>query len=327
MKVSIITPSFNQAEFLEHTILSVICQDYNDIEYILIDGKSSDNSIDIIKKYSDRIAWWVSEPDNGQAAAINKGLHKASGEIVAWLNSDDMYAPGAISTAVNYFKDNPSVGLVYGDGISFDQDGYPLNDLKSGEWDLKDLVSFHIICQPTVFFRKKLLEEIGYLDEDYHLLLDHQLWLRIARITEIRHVSGIQAFARHHPEAKNVASAAGFVGDANKVLDWMQSQPDIEKIIHHNRRAVMAMFHRFNGRYLLDSGQSRAAIRSYWYSFKWLPTIALKEWHRILFAILSIIGFKSIGNVYYSLKRKVLPDAVRARSIKNIHQLYSGEGI
>jgi len=106
LKVSIITPSYNQGEFLEHTIRSVLHQNYNDLEYFIIDGGSTDNSVDIIRKYSDRITWWVSEPDSGQAEAINKGLRRGTGEIVGWLNSDDMYAPGAIQKAADFLDEN-----------------------------------------------------------------------------------------------------------------------------------------------------------------------------------------------------------------------------
>ena len=113
--ISIITPSFNQGEFLEETILSVLNQAYEDIEYIVIDGGSTDNSVSIIEKYKDRLAYWVSEPDNGQAEAIQKGMEKASGKYVAWLNSDDVYRINAVSNAISKLEVNPALWLVYGD--------------------------------------------------------------------------------------------------------------------------------------------------------------------------------------------------------------------
>src|SRR5687768_2251879 len=122
-RVSIVTPSFNQSSYLEQTILSVLDQDHPDIEYVVIDGASTDQSVEIISKYKDKLAYWVSEKDNGQAEAINKGLAHATGDIVAWLNSDDYYLPGTISAAIKVFEENPDVALVHGDMLAVDEDG------------------------------------------------------------------------------------------------------------------------------------------------------------------------------------------------------------
>jgi glycosyltransferase involved in cell wall biosynthesis len=183
--VSIITPSFNQAAYLEQTILSVLEQDYPNIEYLLIDGGSTDGSVEIIKKYSDRITWWISEPDEGQAAAINKGFSRARGQFVAWLNSDDVYRPGAIRQAVDAFAQHPGAGLIYGDLDSIDAKGRVFNTIRYNEYDLLDLLTFRIIGQPSVFVRRLVLEEAEHLDPAYNFLLDHHLWLRIARLAPI----------------------------------------------------------------------------------------------------------------------------------------------
>jgi glycosyltransferase involved in cell wall biosynthesis len=323
VKVSIISPSYNQADFLEQTIRSVLYQKYSDLEYFIIDGGSTDGSVDIIQKYADSLTWWVSEPDKGQAEAINKGLHKATGDIVAWLNSDDLYAPGAIAEAAAFLSENPQIGLVYGNAVSFDQTGIPLNDLKFENWGIKELVAFNIICQPAVFFRREVLERAGYLDEKYHLLLDHELWLRIARVTKIHHIPKVWAFARHHPDAKNVAQAHKFGEEVFQILDWMQSQPDLAEIIANDHSTVMSMANRLIGRYFLDGSRGWSALKSYWRSFVTDPRIALQEWHRIIFAGLSILGFGELGKLYYRAKRNQLPATIKAMGIENINTLYT----
>jgi glycosyltransferase involved in cell wall biosynthesis len=323
VKVSIITPSFNQADYLPYTIRSVLGQNYPDLEYFIIDGGSTDRSVEIIREYASQLTWWVSEPDKGQAEAINKGFRKATGEVIAWLNSDDMYAPGAIADAVKCFQDNPEAGLVYGNAVSFDQNGHPLNDLKIEDWGLEGLVAFNIICQPAVFIRRAVLESVGYLDENYHMLLDHHLWLRIAQVAEIKHVPRVWAFARHHAGAKNVSQAPQFGVEAYQLLDWMGTQPGLAAIIAKNRRTVMAMVHRFNGRYLLDGGQGWEALKSYLRSLAAYPKIALKEWHRILFAILTILGLGGLRKVYYRARMKKLPASIRTMKIDNLNSLYA----
>lgn len=322
MKISIVTPSYNQVAYLEHTIRSVLGQDYPDLEYWIMDGASTDGSIDIIRKYEPHLAGWVSEKDQGQADAINKGLRRASGEIVAWLNSDDMYAPGALAQAARFLHENPEVGMVYGDAVSFDQDGYPLNDLVSGDWGLVGLVAFNIICQPAVFMRRSSIEAAGYLDENYHMMLDHHLWLRIAQNAPIRHVPQVWAYARHHSQAKNVAQAPKFGQEALQILDWMHTQPVLAQLVTQNQRSVMAMVHRFNARYLLDGGLAWLALQAYSRSFFSSPRIALQEWHRILFAGLSLVGLGKLNQLYYRAKKSRLPSSLRGTGIENIHQLY-----
>ncbi len=304
MRVSIVTPSFNQAEFIEQTIQSVLSQDYPNIEYIIVDGGSTDGSLEIIEKYANRLAWWVSEPDRGQAEAINKGMAHATGDVVAWLNSDDLYARGAVSQAVAALQANPAAGMVYGDAVSIDRKGRPFNEQKFADWGLEGLAAFNIICQPAVFVRRDAWQRAGGLDESYHLLLDHHLWLRIASQTKTLHVPRVWAFARHHPAAKNVALAEKFGEEAYRIVEWMSTYPGTRAVVACHSRQVWAAAHRFNARYLLDGGQSWAALRGYLQSLFIHPPTALREWHRILFAGLSVIGLGGLGRVYYRVKRR-----------------------
>lgn len=322
MKVSIITPSYNQAQFLETTIRSVLSQGCKDLEYFIIDGGSSDGSLEIIRKYEDRLSFWISEPDKGQADAINKGFKKATGDVIAWINSDDAYAPGAIQSAIKEFLKRPDVGLIYGNSVSMDQHGVPFHLQSFNEYSLKDLVAFNIICQPAVFFRKEILAEAGFLDHQFHFLLDHHLWLRIAQRTNIHHVSEIWAFARYHPGAKNIRLAPEFGKEAFKLLDWMRGEPDLVEIITQNQKVVMATFHRFVGRYLLDGGQGLPALRSYLRSFQADPKVALKEWHRIIFAGLQILGLGRLDKLYYRLRNNNFSPSLIGSGVENVDRFF-----
>ncbi len=197
------SPSYNQAAYLEQTITSVLEQDYPRLEYLVVDGASTDGSVEIIKKYAGKLAFWVSERDSGQAEAINKGLSRAKGEILAWLNSDDYYLPGTISAVVKTFQENSDVVLIYGNMLAVDENGDTINVLKYNQLTLEDLLCFQIIGQPAVFFRREAFEKAGDLDTTYHFLLDHHLWLRIALQGRILHVDETWSAARYHSEAKN----------------------------------------------------------------------------------------------------------------------------
>lgn len=302
--VSIVTPSYNQSAFLEETILSVLEQENVDIEYIIIDGGSTDGSLDIIEKYAGRLAWWVSERDTGQAEAINKGLRRATGGYIAWLNSDDLYLPGAVAQAAAALGANPEVGFVFGDAVTIDTQGRKLNDLNFGDWGLEELMAFRIICQPAVFMRRSILEQAGYLDTTYHYMLDHHLWLRLARVAPIKHVHSTWAAARHHPWAKNVAQPAGFSRETLCLLEWMREQPDLAPLVASNRRRVEAGAYRLNARYLLDGGSPGPALRAYGNALVRSPGFALQHWHRMIYALLSLVGGKNLDQVYYRMRQQ-----------------------
>jgi hypothetical protein len=296
--VSIITPSYNQVRYLEQTIQSVLAQECLSLEYIIVDGASTDGSQDIIRKYADRLAWWVSEPDAGQAEAINKGLRRASGEFVAWLNSDDIYLPGAISGAVRALEADPSASMVFGDAVTVDEKGSELNPLVFGDWGLRELMRFRIICQPAVFMRRLALEEAGGLDPSYHFLLDHHLWIKLARQAAVHHEAVCWAAARHHLAAKNVSQAAGFGQEAFRILYWMKDQPDLQPLVSRDRRRIEAGAYRLNARYLLDGGEPAPALRSYLQALWRSPRFTLQHWRRMLYAVASLAGAGSLADRY-----------------------------
>jgi len=289
--VSIITPSYNQAEFIEETILSVIHQEYPNKEYLVVDGGSTDGSIEIIQKYDRQLTWSVSEPDQGQADAINKGFQQSRGEIVAWLNSDDYYLPRAIENAVYFFKQHPQAVLIYGDVITIDAQGGFIRHLHYRQMELLDLMCFNIIGQPAVFIRRDSLNKSGLLDLTYKFLLDHHLWLRLATLGPIFHVNKTLATARFHSESKNVAQAGEFGKEAFRIVEWMRADPAFKDLFHANQSRIVSAAERVNARYLLDGGESRQAFQAYLKSLRLHPATALKEWYRIIFALLTGWGF------------------------------------
>ncbi len=304
--VTIVTPSYNQGRFLEATLRSVLEQDYPNIEYLVVDGASTDNSIEIIRRYSDRLAWWVSEKDSGQAEAINKGLQRARGEIVAWLNSDDVYLPGAVSAAVAAFRAHPEAGVVYGDALSIDAEGKPFNIMRARPYSLVDLLAFEIICQPAAFMRRSTLEQAGYLDQSYHLLLDNLLWINMARLAPLVYVPQTWAAARYHEAAKNRTRGAAYGQEAKRLIESLSARPEFAEIIAANRRRIWAGVHRFDAFYLTDAGQPRPALRAYWHSFRLQPRTALRDWKHIVLAFLSLLGLTRLRDAYDRLRARRL---------------------
>jgi glycosyltransferase involved in cell wall biosynthesis len=303
--VSIIVPSFNQAQFLKQTLESIFVQDYPNLEVWVMDGGSTDGSVEIIRAYADRLTGWVSEPDRGQADGINKGFRKAHGEIVAWLNSDDVYQPGTVSKAGAALSDQPQAVMVYGDVISMDGDGKVINLMRYGDWGLPDLMRFEIIGQPAVFMRQSALEQAGLLDLDYHYLLDHHLWLRVAQQGAMLHVPEFWASARFHAGAKNRAHAAEFGEEAYRIVDWMLTDPGLSDLALRDFKRILSGAHRINARYLLDGGLPRQAFAAYLQSVRMFPRDGLREWRRMGFsAISSIVNIDAIKGMYLQKKRQ-----------------------
>jgi glycosyltransferase involved in cell wall biosynthesis len=178
--VSIVTPSYNQGEFIEETILSVIGQRYANMEYLVMDGGSTDQTVSILQKYDDRIEW-ISETDKGQGDAVNKGFRQAKGEILGWLNSDDTYLPDTVIKVVRYFQENPEAVMVYGNAYYTNKDGIIESPYLSEDFNLERLAEKCIICQPSVFIRRKVFAEIGELDIDLRTCMDYEYWIRIGK--------------------------------------------------------------------------------------------------------------------------------------------------
>lgn len=213
-KISIVTPSYNQGQFLEGAIQSVLEQKYPNLEYIVIDGNSSDNSVGIIKRYEKHLTRWVSEPDGGQTEAINKGLKMATGDIWAYLCSDDTYAPGAFRECVRAFEQNPDAAVVYGGCNFIDTKGRVTRVKPSGPFDRRKLLKDNYIFQPSVFLRHRVLETHGFLDESLHYAMDYEYWLRISLHERFVYVDRILSNYRLHSSSKSIRDVLKMYGES-----------------------------------------------------------------------------------------------------------------
>lgn len=209
-KFSVVTPTYNQGQFIEKTIDSVLSQGYPNLEFIVIDGGSKDETLSILNKYERHLAYWVSEPDRGQSHAINKGMMKATGDYLTWLNSDDWYLPGALRHMNEVFAANPGAGMAVGKGRIVDQAGKELNSISpTTEITLETLFTWLTggdFLQPSSVFTRSAWESAGQINEEIHIALDVDLWLRMAKAgVKFVTTDALLSEALSHPEAKTTA--------------------------------------------------------------------------------------------------------------------------
>jgi glycosyltransferase involved in cell wall biosynthesis len=229
--VSIVTPSFNQGSFLEETISSVLAQTYQPIEYIVIDGGSTDDSVEIIQKYADRLAYWVSEPDRGQSHAINKGLQRSTGAVIGWLNSDDTLMPGTVARVVDAMEQDPMV--VHGSVRLIDADSKtiarPKLAKRNQEFGIETIVGEGLVNQPGSFWNRAIMERVGYLNEDLNYIMDFELWVRMALggARFLRLGDPPLATYRLTSDTKTVGSLYKVGLEKLAVLDWLMSDAEL----------------------------------------------------------------------------------------------------
>ena len=267
LKISVITPSFNQAQFIERTIQSVLGQNYPHLEYIVIDGGSTDDTLTILKKYQARLDWF-SEADKGQVDAINKGFKKATGDIVCWLNADDEFLPNTLQTVANYFNQHPRARLLYGDAEAIDESGrsYGLRgNVKPTTFE--ELVMFgDFIVQPAAFWRSELINEVGFLDESLNYCLDYEYWLRVSQKFPLHYLPIPLARERFHPQAKTTQATFARIQEIEAVAR-RYGGPDIP---HRFRSERMAIYFMETLRQLSSANWGEAA--HYWKAiFRELP--------------------------------------------------------
>jgi glycosyltransferase involved in cell wall biosynthesis len=235
-KISIIIPTLNQARFIEETIQSVLSQNYPNLELIVLDGGSTDNTLEILQKYSGALSW-ISEPDNGQVDAINKGLKMATGEIVAYLNSDDVYTPNALMTVGKYFADHPNTQILTGKCVNMDENGVEtrsLIKLYKNFWLLLGIDQFLMILdyvsQPSTFWRTELIHSIGFFDARYHNAMDYDYWLRVTQKYKLRFINQYLSKFRIYPTSITSSNSRAQYDDEYQVATNYATP--IQKFLH-----------------------------------------------------------------------------------------------
>jgi glycosyltransferase involved in cell wall biosynthesis len=205
-RISIVTPNYNYGRFIEETIRSVLLQGYPALEFIVVDGGSTDESVEIITKYSGRLSYWSSEADRGQSHAINKGFRVANGEIIAWLNSDDRYLPGALAAVAAVVGKNDTVWAILGDYDEIDPEGTVIRTRVGGNPSREDLfVCRNFVGQPAAFFKKTILDRVGYLDESLHFAMDLDLFIRLRSVCNFEYIPCRFAQLRMHSSSKTIS--------------------------------------------------------------------------------------------------------------------------
>lgn len=224
-KISVVTPSYNQGEFLEKTIRSVIEQNYPNLEYIIIDGGSADGSVDIIRKYSDKLTYWVSEKDMGQTHAINKGFRRVTGDIVAYLNSDDMYCPDALETVAKTFMAYDNIDFVFGNKFAVDENENVLRDERHTRFSFAALIVLGmVVSQPACFWKRSLFEKYGYFDESMRFCMDYEFFCRIGQHIKAKHIR--QYLAKFRGTVVQKVSISRIFASRNTP----ESRPNISKL-------------------------------------------------------------------------------------------------
>jgi len=249
-RITIVTPSFNQASFMRDTIESILGQKYPNLEYYVVDGGSKDGSVEIVRKYNDRINWWISEVDRGQSHAINKGIERATGDFFSWLNSDDVLLPSALMSIAEFIQRNPKVDIVVGGLLLGSEDGTIKScyiPTRSVSWCMRR--GFYDLFQPSTFIRRSMLNRIGYLREDLHCRLDVDLFERlIGAGAQWGYIRQPLSMLRRHPAAKGESLGERYAQD-RVMLVSQHEYPEWQRDLALNIRRFQRLL---NGSYFIN---------------------------------------------------------------------------
>ncbi len=293
--ISIVTPSFNQGAFLEESIRSVLLQSYPHIEYIIIDGGSNDGSVEIIRQYAPWLAFWTSEPDQGPADALRRGFALARGEILAYLNADDVYMPRAVETAVSVFHDDPGLALVHGDSLIINASGETIGHKhgRDGAYLSYFLRMMNPISQPSAFWRRADYEVVGGVDSTLHHVFDYDLWSRMVLPGgQIKHVPADLSLFRIHAASKTRQSRVPFAQERLGLIPKYLQDAQLGPILNPHARRLFGVAHlRLADAYWFE-GHKPAARSHYGRAVRYAPRLAY-SWPSINLLLRFLLGRRS----------------------------------
>jgi glycosyltransferase involved in cell wall biosynthesis len=287
--VSIVTPTYNQANFLRDTIESVLGQDYPHVEHIILDDGSTDATPRILAEYTGRVAW-ESQPNMGQTPTINKGWQRCRGEILTWLNSDDTLLTGALQKAVEYLRQRPEVGVVFGDTLFTEEDGTPIERSEPrGEFDYEKFVveCENPIAQPSAFIRRSVVEDVGALDPHYYYFMDWDFWLRAGARHRIEYVPELFSTYRLHSESKTVAQAARAAPELERMYEKYFALDYVPAEIRRRKNHALANMYFTSGGYYIKGNDKKGAARAALKALRTYPATMLdsRMLHKFLYCL------------------------------------------
>jgi glycosyltransferase involved in cell wall biosynthesis len=305
-RISLVTPSRNQGRYIEATLLSVLHQGYPDLEYIVMDGASSDGTAEILKRYSSSLAYWESTPDRGQAHAINKGWKRAAGKYLGWLNADDLLAPGSLFTAAALLEGIPETDMVYGDTYLIDQDGEIVGATRYEEFDFdRFLLNRLDLPQAGALVRRSALDRVGFLDEDLHYLMDYDFWIRLA-LAGGKFARSPQPLAlfRLHEEGKTEAGSLRSVEERRLIHTRLRDDPRLPPAVRRGWSRVTGLMHFECARTAIRAGEFSAGLADVSRAVRSWPPVLLRP-ALVYQAGIAILGLGLGRGAWVGLRERV----------------------